>query len=691
MSAARSAPSPDAVDPAHDVVAVVQRLDPSIDRAQLVDLIVGLVPETKSRRALANKLHRRPGLLTGAGAYGTPMVIRLIDALLSHGVTGVVAPPCPLCHRAVPLSRGHEGLRCCKSCWDRIHAKPCAGCGTITQLARRTREGQSLCDACARTEPALLEPCDTCGRMRLPARRRDGLVICHACCTPPAATCSECGKRKPCHFVDTAAPLCKNCSANRRAQPCSRCGQQRVIHTRTSSGEPLCKACGSVRLCAGCGRERPIRARTEAGNLCQTCYKNDPLSHRECSRCGALGPLHRFGLCATCAWPDVIRNLLTSPSGEVRADLEPVRAALNTIDAKTGLNWVARARTQQMLSALATGSGPISHAVLDQLTPSAATAHLRTILVEQAVLAPRDEGLAGLEQAVKRRISRVHDPVDRKILQSHATWHHLRRLRATASRRLVTQDQVIYACNTLTAAAALLNWLHERSQQLATCTQDDIDEWLGIDTFSRSRGFVAWAVSRGHAKDIEIPPFNNTPVRQVFNDHDQRWTLARQLLHDDSTALEDRVAGLLVLLYAQRAARITQLTTDHITITDNGVELTLGQTPIAVPAAFADLLEAFVNDRRASNASRPEKNTWLYPAARLGQPLAPRTLLQRLRAIGIQPTLGRNTALMQMAAEMPPPVLNKLLGISLDRATRWTQEAGNSRPGYAAAVAQRNR
>ncbi|MET8759542.1 hypothetical protein [Lentzea sp. NPDC004782] len=42
-------------------------------------------------------------------------------------------------------------------------------------------------------------------------------------------------------------------------------------------------------------------------------------------------------------------------------------------------------------------------------------------------------------------------------------------------------------------------------------------------------------------------------------------------------------------------------------------------------------------------------------AARLGQPLAPRDLLGRLRALGISPILGRNTALMEMAAEMPLP------------------------------------
>ncbi|MPZ82803.1 MAG: hypothetical protein GEV28_21330 [Actinophytocola sp.] len=178
-----------------------------------------------------------------------------------------------------------------------------------------------------------------------------------------------------------------------------------------------------------------------------------------------------------------------------------------------------------------------------------------------------------------------------------------------ADRRPITADQVVYACNALTAAAGLLNWLHGRGQTLAICTQDDIDDWLVIDAFSRSRGFVTWAVDGGHAHNIEVPPFHNEPVREVFADRDQRWSLARQLLHDDSIALPDRVAGLLVLLYAQRAARITQLTIGNVTVTDDGVELLLGKASIATPEAFGDLLEALVNDRRATATGSQDRRT----------------------------------------------------------------------------------
>lgn len=49
----------------------------------------------------------------------------------------------------------------------------------------------------------------------------------------------------------------------------------------------------------------------------------------------------------------------------------------------------------------------------------------------------------------------------------------------------------------------------------------------------------------------------------------------------------------------------------------------------------------------------------------------------------------RTTALMGLAGELPAVVLGDLLGIHISTATVWSQEPGNTRPGYAAEVAWR--
>ncbi len=681
----------DMADPTAVIIDIVARLDSTIDHAELATVIATLVPQQARRRTLVNQLDTWPDLLTGAGAHGSPAVIKLIEALNARGVVGIVVPPCPFCHRRVPLTRGRDGLRCCKRCWGEAHAKSCARCGQIGMNERRTAEGESLCAACCRTDPNLLEKCSSCGRPDIPVRRDGDVVLCKACCTPPLAICSVCGQRKACRHADTDAPRCKNCTDKQRTHVCSDCGRDRPVCRRTDESKPLCRECAYKNVCTGCQCIMPIRARTKTGILCQTCYKRNPASQRPCVRCGTVENLYRSKLCSACAWPDVLRRLLTPAGSTMRPDIEPLVTALSTIDPRTGLNWVARTQTQKVLAGLADTPGPVSHELLDQLTPAGAVEHLRTILIDRAVLPARDELLITLERAVSDRVARVADPAERKILRNFATWHHLRRLRMIADRRRLTRDQVAYACNSLTAAANLLAWLRSRGQCLATCTQDDIDEWLTSDTFSRARGFVTWAVRGGHApRGIEIPRFTNEPTREVFSEPDRRWSLVRWLLHDDTIAIADRVAGLLVLLYGQRVTTITHLTTKQVTHNDDSVQLLLGGRPITVPDFFGSLIKELIADRPARLAEDHDDGAWLFAGTRREQPLQPRVLLRRLSTIGIPATIGRNTALMELAGEMPAAVISGLLGISIDRATRWTQDTGNTRPGYAVALSQRN-
>jgi len=73
-------------------------------------------------------------------------------------------------------------------------------------------------------------------------------------------------------------------------------------------------------------------------------------------------------------------------------------------------------------------------------------------------------------------------------------------------------------------------------------------------------------------------------------DVQSRWEAARRLLHDDSIGGRDRLAGVLVLLYAQPVARISRLTTDQITIDGTTVRIRLGSAPITLPEPARFLL-----------------------------------------------------------------------------------------------------
>ena len=80
------------------------------------------------------------------------------------------------------------------------------------------------------------------------------------------------------------------------------------------------------------------------------------------------------------------------------------------------------------------------------------------------------------------------------------------------------------------------------------------------------------------------------------------------------------MAGLLVLLYAQTAATISELTVDHITTTDTDTYLALHEQPVLLPPPLATLTTQLTaqNRQREQTTSRSGTPGWLFPGARAG-------------------------------------------------------------------------
>lgn len=78
------------------------------------------------------------------------------------------------------------------------------------------------------------------------------------------------------------------------------------------------------------------------------------------------------------------------------------------------------------------------------------------------------------------------------------------------------------------------------------------------------------------------------------------------------------------------------------------------------------------------------ESPWLFPGRQPGRPMHPSSLNRRLTALGIDPRADRNTALLQLAAELPVPVLADLLGTHIVTADRWAQAASSGWTTYAA-------
>lgn len=674
-------------------------LGTGLDEAVLTGIVEQSVPKPFQRRQVADDLTRSPELLTGQGASGSPRVLALIEALVAHGARCVSRPACPFCHRSVPLKFRRNRSRCCRRCYDAARLRPCSSCGRQQSVATRTPDGQPLCGQCMRRDPLRHEVCVRCGRLAVAVRHDEsGGAVCKRCWRPPMATCSVCGKHKPCARADSATPRCLSCQRIQNQAPCSRCGRVRTVWGRTNDGEPLCGSCGRPsEPCLTCGRLRKVTGRTANGQpLCRTCYRKHPVSFRSCTECGTVEHLHHRGLCTRCAAPRQLRTALARPDGSVRPDLEPVITALARSQSYRLLVWLRDGGGRGLLAELAAGPGPLNHASLDDLPPSKALAHFRAILVAAGALPERDENLAQFEQWLDGALMGIEAVDDRRLLQSYATWFHLHRLRRRSARRPLTPNQIHPIRHEIRSAIRLLAWLRARGTSLNSSSQSDIDQWLTSDQPGRHTvgSFVAWAVEHGHAHAVVVPacPGGDDRGQALLPEVDQRWTLSKRLLHDSTLPTVDRVAGCLVLLYGQPCSCIVGLTTADVSHTAESMRLRLGSTPVDIREPLGTLLGELVRVRQGhAVVEHTDNSAWLIPGGRPGRPMSAHHLAHRLNRLGIPTRAARGSALMDLARRLPAIVVARLLGLHPNTATAWAQEAGNTRPSYAAQVARRAR
>ncbi|MGW7594861.1 hypothetical protein [Streptomyces rubiginosohelvolus] len=461
-----------------------------------------------------------------------------------------------------------------------------------------------------------------------------------------------------------------------------------MVSYRTASGEPLCTACGAThRPCAECGRTLRIKAITPDGlELCQNCWHRHPARQRPCRECGTTTHLHHRGLCPDCAARERLGEVL-SIDGRMRPGVEPIFDALLRQPGTSLLAWLRRRPARLgLLAGLASGRGPVTHATLDGLRPTKVVDNLRMHLVAGGALPVRDEQLAALERWLRARTTQVHASESRKVLNAYVTWHLLRRLRGSSRRRPVTQAQAHGVRAYVTQVVRLLNWLHTQDIALTTFTQDHLDAWLDEHPARgpRVHGFLAWTSRKGHTRQLTIELPTSTFTGHLIA-QDARWRLVNRLIHDDRTPVSDKTAGLLALLFAQEPGRITVLTAGHAEISPGTVLLRLGKVPAEMPPPLDDYIRALHADAMTRNTAGER---WLFPGRFPGQHLSRARLTHRLQALGVRPRMARNTALVELASELPAVVVSRLLGIHQNTADTWKRLAGQDND-YAAEVARR--
>lgn len=178
-------------------------------------------------------------------------------------------------------------------------------------------------------------------------------------------------------------------------------------------------------------------------------------------------------------------------------------------------------------------------------------------------------------------------------------------------------------------------------------------------------------------KNLAIPAFERlSHVRPT--DEDERRAITRRLMHDEDIAIEDRFAGLLLLLYAQYLTVVSHLPVTAVIIKGPQTSLLLGTTHLLLPDPLNRLARKLLARQRGhTTIGTSSDSPWLFPGAFADQPLSSYHLGTRLKRLGIYSRPGRTSALMGLSTQLPAAVLTELLGLSPETATAWTQTGGN--------------
>jgi hypothetical protein len=656
-------PDRDARDPRRVLVEVITSLDPGLTANAVVTAIAATVTKPAHEQKLAWTIEETPELLTGGGANAPfPMVLKLIDALCQSGAAHIQRPACPCCGRAVTLSKVRDGQRICRNCTAKANGVSCSRCATVREPAAREDNGKPLCANCLVTDPVNLEQCIHCRRRRRVSTRSPDGPVCATCVPRRTAICSMCGR---------AAPS--------------------IVSTTT--GQPRCGACARARACCSrCGQSATVRAGTREMPLCGHCAVPDPSFWKTCPGCGAGGRL-TSGVCSRCHLHQQLQTLLTDASGQISPQLRRLHETLAGVDRPaTALTWLKNPTVRSVLADLASGQRPLSHAALDDLAPSKPIEHLRSVLVATAALHARDEHLARIERWVTETLNEHHQLDEKELLHRYVVWHVLRRLRQRIHGADTTYGQLDLVRRRVRAAIGLLDWLRGHGLTLATCQQADLDAWLTSEDVSHraeAGHFVRWAISQRLNPNLRFAATRWTGPAGPL-DQEERWHQAKRLLHDDNLDTDDRVAGLLLLLYAQRPATISRLTVDDIDTNDDTVTLSFGSVPIVLPEPLSILVHELVTARRGHAVLGDQgASPWLFPGGQPGRPVSADRLGHRLRLIGLRPAEARSTALFQLATELPAAVLARMLGIHITVAVQWQQYSAGDWTNYAADISRR--
>jgi hypothetical protein len=451
-------------------------------------------------------------------------------------------------------------------------------------------------------------------------------------------------------------------------------------YMRALAAKGTCPECGEIR--------RLMRYPCFAGPVCRECAGAP--AHNVCGRCGAEDAPYARGRCARCVLHDRLTDLLGEKPRRVEAGLDGLFDELiGARSPKDMLKWLGRSSAIPLLGQIARGELPCTHETLDRHASDPAVRRLEHVLVATGALPTRDPALARLERWTEDFLA-DHD--GEPGLRTFSHWVVLRRYRRKSQRAPLNDGVLSRAKVEMRSAAGFLQCLAERGRPLADCGQPDVDAWLAGERADRyiARSFARFAVAQRLMPKLEFPAGQRGgPSPPVISDDPVE--LAQRLLHDPELSARDRVASVLIAVFAQPVSRIARLTVDDVTVDGENVAIRFGDTAVSMPEPVAPDVRKLPAELAELSPRVVRRHQWLFPGAVASRPIGELVLSRRMKRVGVDCRDTRRAALLDLGGRLPAAIVADLLGVHVTTATQWAQIAARPWGDYPALRAQGTR
>jgi hypothetical protein len=245
---------------------------------------------------------------------------------------------------------------------------------------------------------------------------------------------------------------------------------------------------------------------------------------RTCARCGTLAwPAASFPeghLCHPCL-DAALRLAGTCPGcGTVAPPLKPLADALAaTASPAATLGWLRKPDVRDLLTALASGTLPLTHEAIDAWPRPRAVSYLRELLTDCGALPAADRQLRDYQAWLGRRLGALDGHPHLRLLRQVGQWHQLPAMRARAAAGPLAPTACQYAKSRFNQAHAFLTWIIAAGVRPSALTQAHIDAYYNTcRPYQREpfRAFLTWAAGHGHIPArLDIPRQKHPPGQAI--------------------------------------------------------------------------------------------------------------------------------------------------------------------------------